>query len=226
MQAMEDSLPLIEAKGIDHAYVYRVGNPYISYAMADMLFTAMQTPADTFVFLDDDLSWDPPALLKLLETSGDVCAGTYRFKHEKEEYMGSWHYGRDNRPSLRTADGAIYAKMVPSGFLKLSRQAVRTFMKGYPNLIFGDPEKPGVDLFNHGATFPGDGRWWGQDYAFCKRYSDIGGQIWIVPDLTINHHLWDSDTVFRGNLHEFLLREPGGSLAQPEVTNQFKVSAA
>ncbi len=37
VQAMEDSLPLIEAKGIDHAYVYRVGNPYISYVMADAL---------------------------------------------------------------------------------------------------------------------------------------------------------------------------------------------
>ncbi len=215
IQSMEDSLPGIEAKGIDHAYVSRIGNPYISFAMADMLFTALSTPADTFVFLDDDLSWEGDALLRLLETPGDVVAGTYRFKHDEEEYMGDWHVDKNFKPILRP-DGCIMANSVPSGFLKITRLAVRKFMWGYPELVFGDPEKPGVDLFNHGAVFKDDHRWWGQDYAFCRRWSKLDEKVWLIPDLSIHHNDWNSDKVYKGNLHQYLLRQPGGSLS-PEV---------
>ncbi len=212
--SLEASLPCIEAAGIQHSYVYRTGNPYISYVMADMIFTGMQLEDVTdFIMLDDDLSWEPTALLSLLQTPGDVVAGTYRFKQDDpEEYMGAWNCGKDSRPVLRS-DGVISATMVPSGFLRLTREAIRKFMRGYPNLIFGKPERPGVDLFNHGVILPNDGRWWGQDYAFSRRWTDLGEKIWIVPDLDIHHHLWDEDKVFKGNLHKWLLRQPGGSMA-------------
>lgn len=215
--ALAASVPLLDAAGITHNATFRRGNPYISYVMADMLHRAMQTEADTFVFIDDDESWRPGDLVKLIETDGDVVAGTYRFKHEddREEYMGSWHVDVANRAILRSKDRAIKAHMVPSGFLKITRQTVRKFMRAYPALLFGEPDRPAVDMFNHGVIVPNDGRWWGQDYAFSKRWADCGGNIWLVPDLSIDHHDWHSDRVWRGNLHEYLLRQPGGSKHAP-----------
>jgi hypothetical protein len=66
-----------------------------------------------------------------------------------------------------------------------------------------------VDLFNHGAH---EGVWWGEDYAFSRNWLALGGELWIVPDLNLTHH--GPDTVYPGNFHNFLRRQPGGDLAE------------
>lgn len=205
--ALEASVPALDAAGIEHGAVYKVGCPYISHARAEMLRQAMDTKADTVVFIDHDLSWRPEDIVKLIQTEGDVVAGTYRYKKTEVEYMATWICDGEGRPMVRASDGAIRADRVPAGFLKVTRDAVRRFMRGYPELIYGDPEKPSVDLFNHGAH---EGVWWGEDYAFSRRWRQLGGEIWLVPDLNLTHH-GKNDEIFQGNLHEWLLRLPGGS---------------
>lgn len=201
---MEDSVPLLDAAGLDHYIVWEVGNPYISGARASMLRRALDANADAVVFLDHDLSWRPSDILKLIETTGDVVAGTYRFKDpDKEEYMGSLIGGSDGRPLGRKHDGALAASQIPAGFLKVTKEAVGHFMRSYPHLLYGPPWSPHVDLFNHGAH---KGLWYGEDYAFSRNWTDCGGSIWVVPDMDIDHHHHDG-RVWKGNLHKFLMRE-------------------
>lgn len=185
--------------------MYEVGNAYISNARANMLRKALDAKADVIVFLDHDLSWDAPDLLALLQTEGDVVAGTYRFKLDPEEYMGELAPSHDGRPIVR-ADGCVKAKTVPAGFLKLNALAIHKFMAGYPELVYGRKYHPYIDLFNHGAH---KGIWYGEDYAFCRNWNDLGEEIWIRPNLNITH--WDKDKPYPGNYHEFLLKAPGGS---------------
>lgn len=203
LAAMEASVPLMDA--YDHSIVWEIGNPYISGARATMLRKAMDAHADIVVFIDHDLSWRPRDLLTLIETEGDVVAGTYRFKKAEEEYMGGWHTDNAGFPRLR-GDGCFRATRVPAGFLKVTKEAVDRFMKAYPELSYGPAYRPSVDLFNHGAI---DGIWMGEDYAFSKRWLECGAEIALIPDLGITHHA--GDEAFPGNLHEFMLRQPGGS---------------
>lgn len=202
-QALAGSASLLEA--FETRFVQEVGNPYISAARATMLRKAMDGQADVVVFIDYDLSWDADDLVKLIETPGDVVAGTYRFKKDEEEYMGGWFTDQTERPVLRD-DGCIKANRVPAGFLKITKEAVDMFMRAYPELIYGSRYAAAVDLFNHGAI---DGVWYGEDYAFSKRWTEKCGDIWLVPDLNITHH--SPDKAFAGNLHEFLMRQPGGA---------------
>ncbi|MBK6906487.1 MAG: hypothetical protein IPH08_05035 [Rhodocyclaceae bacterium] len=88
LDSLEASLPALEASGWDHAAVYQIGCPYISAARSMMLRKALDAKATVVVFIDHDLSWDSGDLLRLIETKGDVVAGTYRFKGPIEEYMG------------------------------------------------------------------------------------------------------------------------------------------
>ena len=194
------SAPVLRAAGHDPRVEIETGNPYISFARAKLMQRCPE--ADAFLFIDDDLGWEPDALLRLVETPGDVVAGDYRFKMAEEEYMGVLASGPNGKPIGR-ADGCALAERVPGGFLKVTRAAVDRFAHAYPHLRFGDA----IDLFNHGAI---DGVWHGEDYAFSKRWRDIGGELWVIPDLTLSHHGWDDDAVFVGNLHEFLMRQPGG----------------
>lgn len=203
ISSLESSVPLIEAAGWEHGLIVEVGNPYISAARATMTRKALDAKVDVIVYLDYDLSWRPQDLLTLLETPGDVVAGTYRFKlPDEEKYMGALLSDDVGRPLLRN-DGCIYADRVPAGFLKVTKEAIDKFMEAYPELVYGPRYNPSVDLFNHGAH---KRVWFGEDYAFSRNWRDAGGDLFIVPNLNIDHH--SPDKSYPGNFHEFLLRQP------------------
>lgn len=203
--ALKASIPLIKAAGWEEGYAQEIGNPYISMSRSLMTRRALDAKADIMVYIDYDLSWEPEDLLTLLETEGDVVAGDYRFKKDEEEYMAVLLTDKDGNPKVKE-HGFIYADRVPAGFLKVSKEAINKFMTAYPELCYGEKYNLSVDLFNHGAH---KGVWYGEDYAFSRNWRDCGGQILVVADLNISHH--SKDTEYKGNLHEFLMKQPGGS---------------
>jgi len=217
VRSLEASLPLIEEAGYEHGMAQIVGNPYISAARATMLRSALDAKADIIVFLDYDMSWKPRDLLTLIETEGDVVAGTYRPKTDEENYMGTIEtHPVTHAPVVRESDGAIAAKLIPAGFLKMTKEAVDTFMVAYPELCYGPQYHLSVDLFNHGVF---DRIWWGEDYSFARRWRDKCGPIWVVPNIDLDHNT--KDKVYRGNYHRYLLRQPGGSEFRPTSTDEF-----
>jgi glycosyltransferase involved in cell wall biosynthesis len=207
LDSIAASIPLLDEAGYDHFMVTEIGNPYISMARAMMLRKALDVKADIIIFIDHDMAWQPQDLLKLIQTEGEVVAGIYRFKYsDRIEYMGVLD-DDDGVPKVR-ADGCLKATRVPAGFLKVTRSAINKFMVAYPHLKYGEECAPGVDLFNHGAH---KGCLWGEDYAFSRNWIDAGGDIWVIPDINLDHH--SKDEVFKGNYHEFLRSQPGGDLA-------------
>ena len=66
LDALEASIPLIQAAGWDEGMVNEVGNPYISAARAPMLRKALDAKSDVIVFIYHDLSRRPYDLLRLI----------------------------------------------------------------------------------------------------------------------------------------------------------------
>ena len=218
LDSLAASIPLIHAAGWDEGMANSIGCPYISHARATMLRKAQDAKADVIVFIDHDLSWKPQDLLTLIETPGDVVAGTYRFKWEEEEYMGKLLPDINQRPQVRS-DGALLSHCIPAGFMKITREGLSKFMYHYPELQYIDHGTLTVDLFNHGVH---KGVWYGEDYAFSRNWNEKCGQIWTIPDLDLSH--WTRTvnpdktvtfTEYKGNFHKYLLRQPGGSDADP-----------
>lgn len=205
LDSLKASVPLIQKAGWSDHVVFQVGCPYISAARSLMLRKAIDAKADSIVFIDHDLSWEPEDLLKLIEAPGEVVAGTYRYKKEPEEYMGGLVSGIGGGPVVRD-DGCIKAFCIPAGFLKITRAGINHFISDYPELTYGEKSSPHIDLFNHGAH---KGIWYGEDYAFSRNWTEKCGEIWVVPDLNITH--WAGEKPYPGNMHKFLLKQPGGS---------------
>lgn len=210
IESLKASAELLEAKGWEHGTVFEIGNPYISQARSAMLRKALDWGADVIVFIDHDLSWKPEDLVLLVESVPDVVGGTYRFKKEEVEYMGQVRCD-DNGVPITEVHGdnplswhLIRMETLPAGFLKVTRTAINQFMLAYPELVYGDRTSPHVDLFNHGAH---DFKWWGEDYAFCRRWNEIGG-LYCIPNLEIDHHLASGER-FEGNFHEYLINYSG-----------------
>lgn len=207
LDSLKASIPLIQAAGWEDGLVNEIGCPYISAARSTMLRKALDAQADVIVFIDHDVAWEPGDLLKLIETEGEVVSGLYRFKKEPEEFMGSLIPNEDGTPIVRE-DGALLAHSIPAGFLKITKSAVNKFIEAYPELLYGERHKPHIDLFNHGAH---NFVWYGEDYAFSRRWREKCGKIWVVPDLNLTHH---GDKPYPGNFHQFMLRQPGGREAK------------
>jgi hypothetical protein len=210
LAAIEAAIPALDAAGIEHQLVWEISNPYISGARATMLHKAMTAGAQSVVFLDHDVSFEPEDLVALIQTEGDVVAGLYRFKKPgvPEEYMGVLDTNAAFGVRARE-DGCIKATRIPAGFMKITRAGVERFMRAYPRFCYGSPLNPAVDLFHHGAH---EGVWWGEDYAFSRNYIEAGGEIWVIPNLDLTHH--SADEAFPGNFHMYLRRQPGGDLAE------------
>lgn len=199
--AMRDCLPALEALGIEHALLWELGSTYISWARANLARRVIhESDADAIIYLDHDMSWTPAAIVRLATHPEEVVGGTYRFKKEPEEYMGALYH--DNGKITSRDDGCVEAAYMPAGFMKVSRGAWHRIAEAYPALKYGDG---GLDLFNHGVI---DGAWHGEDYAFCYRWREKLGKVWIIPDLDLTHH--DRDKAYPGNFHRFLLRGEHG----------------
>jgi hypothetical protein len=206
LDALERSYASVTAAGWEFHMVAEIGNVYISAARSIMLTKALDAGADVVVFVDHDMSWAERDLLTLIETPGDVVAGTYRYKKDEPEFMGVPLTDSRGVPLTRD-DGCIEMKCIPAGFLKVTRAAVERFKAAYPHLIFGrNAGKEYVDLFNHGAH---NDVWFGEDYAFSRNWNALGGSIWVIPTLDLVHHAEDKS--YGGTYHEHLLALPGGS---------------
>lgn len=184
---------------------------YIQVARNKLVNEFMKSDCDLLFFLDDDISWDSKDFLKLLTMEDEVVAGIYPRRGVEDNYPVVIQTNEAHFPIVRE-DGCISGFRVPAGFLRIRRSAIEKLIRIYPSRRY-EEYKEGVfeeymyDFFPQGLQ---DGRWIGEDFAFCRLWTDIGGGIWIVPDIDFKHY--QGEKFVAGNYHQFLLHQPGGLL--------------
>lgn len=212
VQSLEATLALVVERGHEAVIGTCAGCCYIQFARNRLVRDFLKTDANVLFFIDDDVSWTAEDALRLIESEELVLAGVYRLKNDVESYpVVICTDANDRAHPLR--NGVIEAKAVPSGFLRIQRMVIEELIEAHPekayyDLVDGVREDGYYDIFPQGVY--GD-RWVGEDYAFCRLWTDLGGHIGVLPNMTLGHHAGDRKWI--GNYHEFLLRQPGGSLA-------------
>lgn len=79
------------------------------------------------------------------------------------------------------------------------------------------PDGKGVyQFFETGTRIFDDNKWWGEDSAFCKKWIDMGGEIFVEPRLTFTH-IGRKD--YTGNLHEYLMGRRVDKIGLDDVEN-------
>jgi hypothetical protein len=212
LASLADTLELVVSRGHKAIVSTVEGCCYVQFARNRLVWEFLKSDAEALFFLDDDVSWEAQDALALIEHPDAVIAGIYRIKKDAEEYPVVIYSDANNRPVV-FADGTISACGVPAGMLRIHRSVIEKLVHAHPekryyDFINGSREEGFYDLFPQGVY--GD-RWVGEDMAFCQLWRDLGGRISILPNMTLGHHAGDKQ--WAGNYHQFLLRQPGGSLA-------------
>lgn len=159
-----------------------------------------ETAATHLLFIDADISFEPDQVLRLLKADKDVVGGIYPIKDydwarisvtsaAKNYPEDAMHYVGTPVPAKSAEwDGdfvtAIYAG---TGMLMIKRAVIERMIAAYPQLQYsGIHAFPRIEssAATQYALFEcliekDTGLYLSEDYAFCDRWRQIGGKIWL-----------------------------------------------
>lgn len=119
---------------------------------------------DVMVFVDSDLFWEAGAIVKLVETPGDIVGGVYRYKQGGDPDYPFWP-----KP-LSGPVGEV--EVVPGGFLKITREAA---MK-----IYAETKYPFRHIVENDVEY-------GEDVSFCMLARRLNIPVFARMDIMFGH---------------------------------------
>lgn len=155
------------------------GDGLIAHARNGAAAAFLRSECTDLMFVDSDIAWDGDALCKLAEYPVDMVAGAYRYRREIERY--SVTLLPQQMPNVH---GLLEALQVATGMLRISRACLERMVDYYADRIYRDENGTAWSLFETGLL---DGAFCGEDVWFCRRWRDIGGQVWVDPSITTHH---------------------------------------
>ena len=180
-----------------------------------------KTQATHFLFIDADIHFDPESVVRLIKSGHDVSCAAYPKKcvmwEQSEAYVKSGKQGRDlarvasslvmnfRYQQTQIKDGFAEVLDGPTGFLLIKRDVFKKLEERYPELnCVNDHQNRDLDEYH--ACFdcmidPDSRRYLSEDYAFCRRWQKIGGQI-FTDCMTVLGHI--GNIRFQGSLEERL----------------------
>ena len=175
--------------------------------------------ATHLMFIDADIGFSPDQVLRLLKFDVDVAAGAYPLKEidwgkaeraikagRPDIHTASLNYvlAWEDPGTIQSKDGFARVKRIGTGFLLIRRNVIDQMCNAYPELRHIAPAFAGheADATPRWALFecmidPDTREYLTEDYAFCRRWRDIGGEIWLDTTSKLSH---TGPTVFPGDL--------------------------
>jgi hypothetical protein len=163
------------------------------------------------LLIDDDMGWHPQSALRLIMAQHDVIAAIGRKKDGRPNSdAGVWcfycpPYGVLEQDALGnfTTEGT----KAGAAFMVIQRPVIEKMIEAHPEWKRPLPEDVDPEITKYYYKLfqndPDDLKDGGEDFAFCERWNDLGGRVWIDPSITLSH-VGDKD--YSGTLGE-LLRE-------------------
>lgn len=201
---------LLRAYGdINLKLIFKDGDALITRARASLISQFLDDPSAThLLFIDADIGFEPEQVLRLLQCGAEMCAAVYPIKRiDWDKVKKTIDNARPNpaAASLQyvfevedpdavvASAGFVRVRYAGTGFLMIRRQALEKMCAQYPQLKFKrDHSLDAASASdNRFALFEcmiaEDGTYLSEDFAFCKRWIDIGGEIWADLNSKLKH---------------------------------------
>jgi len=162
-----------------------IGNSDIAGSRGALFGAFVRSKADTLVFIDDDVFWTPGSLIKLIDHSVDVVGGIYPKKRDPLEWP--FKIGIKDEYRVDPNTGLMEVIGLPGGFMKITRNCAEKMIEAYPRQTLRSVSENTQfwPLFDPYQT--PDGNRLSEDFSFCQRWIDIGGQIWADFEIEMGH---------------------------------------
>jgi hypothetical protein len=175
------------------------------------------------MFIDADVAFEPEAVGRLLAFDEDLVGGVYPLKitdwsnsqarcaaHGESPALASLNYVGTfcDGAALERRDGFATAVYAGTGFMLIRRAVLERLAEAHPETrysamhVYPRPTRPSQRQF---ALFecmiePETQVYLSEDYAFCRRWLELGGKIWLDTRSRLTHigaHNFVGDTALR-----------------------------
>jgi hypothetical protein len=194
------------ARGIGLTIDLLSNDHLIARARARLAARFLAGEATHLLFVDADIGFSPADAFRLLEAGKDVAAAVYPLKSIDWEkvraaakagaadlmaaglgYVVRFLPTADN--SVEVDDGFARVAYAGTGFLMIRREALQRVADAHPELTadlaeLGDGR---VAMVFDTMIEPETGHYLSEDYAFCRRWRDLGGEVWADVEARLTH---------------------------------------
>ncbi|HEY3947890.1 hypothetical protein [Phenylobacterium sp.] len=190
--------------------------------------------ATHILFCDNDIGFRPENVFRLLEADKPIVAAVCPMK------MIDWNRARAaakaEAPDMMAASLGYVVRFLPTpdksvavekgfarvayggtGFLMIARAAMQRIVEAHPELTakmgdMGDGLAAEAPMVFETMIEPETGQYLSEDYAFCRRWHDLGGEIWADFEARLTHV---GPTAFTGSLMEALQADAAAAQSRP-----------
>lgn len=170
----------------------------------------LKSDATHLLFIDSDIEFNAPDVLRMLKADKPLIGGTYPGKKMNWQniYNAANHDGIgpehlkhfESMPMIRleretldlnkvnTAE-PIEVRALPTGFMMIKREVFESLehlVPNYPDPYAENPEEAEVTKIFFDTSMRGDD-YLSEDYHFCYLYRDNGGKVYWAPWVVLNH---------------------------------------
>ncbi len=219
-------------KGVSLKVLFKDSDALITRARASLVSQFLDDASAThLLFIDADVGFEPDQVLRLVECGAEMCAAVYPIKRldwnkvqqtietvrlNPQAAALRYVFEVDDPNAVIEQHGFVKVRYAGTGFLMIRRQALARMCVRYPQLQYKRDHS--IDAAaasdNRFALFEcmiaEDGTYLSEDFAFCKRWTDIGGEIWADLGSKLNHV---GPMTFCGDLSSQFA--PAGASAEP-----------
>jgi len=217
---------LAQQAGLNWSLDTMVNESLITRGRNNLMAKMMTNTAAThFMFIDADIRFQPDSILSMLAYDKEVIGGLYPKKALPVNYVINL------KPETKIQGDIFTVDTMGTGFLLFKRNV-------YEKLIAAHPECKYVDDVGLGKQFEPmmysifdckideKGHYLSEDWLFCRRWQELGGEIWAHSKVLLNHvghyeYAGDLDKLKimdRGSMGiiEDTLKAQGGSMPKAE----------
>lgn len=165
------------------------GEALIGRGRATMMAAFLASSATHLLFVDADVGFPAEAAFRLLSLRKEVAGGVYPKRAQAPGGLLDLEVdllpGEPEAPVRRVA-------AIGAGFLMITRGAAERMTSGYPQLKarLGDvagSRAPEAAMVFDPLIDPVTGDYLADHQAFCRRWRDLGGEVWAAFDLGLTH---------------------------------------
>lgn len=199
------------ARAVDFEWLMLNGDALITRARADLVAHFLDRPHTThLLFIDADIGFEPEQVFRLLDFDADVTAAAYPAKRidwervrevvaaglsEPQSTALEYVFEVEDPARIVARDGFAKVRYAGTGFLMIRRAVLTALCAAHPQLKYrrtGSTTDPLAGSPNRFALFecmidPASGVYLSEDYAFCRRWTDLGGEIWVDVESKLTH---------------------------------------
>lgn len=200
MELIREGIQLYFDTTENESLVHRARNVAIGRFM-------QKTDCDFFMFIDADIDFDARSVVRLVRANKDISVACYPKKvvmwdqcrdaikkgDERDMAMLSSslviNFGAQRRA---VENGMIEILDGPTGFMVIKREALQTMHEHYAEELNCANDHQNRDFDTYCALFdcmidPVTRRYLSEDYAFCRRWQQMGGKIYADVGTTLGH---------------------------------------